>query len=377
MFSNVGDVMGDWAESPRIRVVELFSLFVLVIFTIAMYRILTPFVLDIVVAMVLSMIFRPVYRFCRSLLAGRTRLASFITIVLIGIVVALPIGIIGLLVYSEAVSTYSRIANQWPGWLSAATSFDPIAWLRQSPLLEPYLSDFQSVSVGRTLQEALRSGSQFFLTVTRQSFVNISQSLFHLFIVMLLLFFLFVDGARLLAWAYHIVPMANHELRELSREAGRMTSATLLSTLVIGLMEAAFGVTLFSIFGIPSPFLWGMVILVFSMIPVVGSNLIIAPAGILLLLQGRVIAGLILIVIGFGGIAASQNVVKPWLLGGRAGLHPAIVLLATIGGIAWLGLIGVLLGPVIASLAIVVWRQFGRRYRRELERKSKGEEEQG
>lgn len=355
---------------PRVRVVELFTLFVLVVFTLALYRILTPFILDIFVAIVLAMIFRPVYRVIRGVVAGKQRIASFLSIIVIGVVVAIPLGVVGLLVYSEAVDTYFRIAERWPSWLADASAFNPVEWLRNLSILEPYLESLESVSIGEALQQTLRSGSQFLLNITRQSFVSVSQSVFHAFIVALLVFFLFVDGPKLLAWCYHILPIANHELREIFREAGRMTSATLLSTLVIGLLEGTYGTILFAVFGLPAPFLWGVVIVVLSMIPVVGSNLVIMPAGIVLFLQGRILSAIILIVLGFGGVAVSQNLVKPWLLGGRAGLHPAIVLLATIGGIAWLGLIGVLVGPVVASLCMVVWRQFSRRYRGELERKS-------
>ena len=68
-----------------------------------------------------------------------------------------------------------------------------------------------------------------------------------------------------------------------------------------------------------------------------------------------------MILLGLGGVAITQNVVKPKLLGDRTGLNPALALLATIGGIAWLGLIGFLVGPLLASLFIVVWQQFGKR----------------
>jgi predicted PurR-regulated permease PerM len=78
---------------------------------------------------------------------------------------------------------------------------------------------------------------------------------------------------------------------------------------------------------------------------------------------------LLLIGLGFGGVALTQNVVKPKLLGDRAGLHPGLVLLSTIGGIAWLGLIGFLVGPLLAALFIIVWEQFAKRYSQALSTK--------
>jgi predicted PurR-regulated permease PerM len=173
---------------------------------------------------------------------------------------------------------------------------------------------------------------------------------------------------------YEVLPVANRELEEITDEAQRTTSATLISTLAIGLVEGTFGSVLFALFGLPAPLLWGVIILIISMIPMVGTNLVLVPAAVVVMLQGRILAGLAMMLIGLGGVTVSQNVLKPALLGGRSGLHPAIVLLATIGGLAWLGLIGVLVGPILASLFIVVWRQFGMRYEEELEGKREREE---
>jgi predicted PurR-regulated permease PerM len=106
---------------------------------------------------------------------------------------------------------------------------------------------------------------------------------------------------------------------------------------------------------------------VISMVPLVGTNLILVPAGTVLILQGRVVAGLVIILVGLAGVAVTQNIIKPKLLGDRSGLHPALALLAILGGIAWLGIVGFVIGPLLVSLFIVIWEQFGRRYRSALD----------
>ena len=58
------------------------------------------------------------------------------------------------------------------------------------------------------------------------------------------------------------------------------------------------------------------------------------------------------------GTIFSQNILRPKLIGDRTGLHPALVLVSTIGGLSWLGLIGFLVGPIIATLFVVIWEQF-------------------
>ena len=71
--------------------------------------------------------------------------------------------------------------------------------------------------------------------------------------------------------------------------------------------------------------------------------------------------GVGLIVVGVAGAVISQNVLRPKLVGDRSGLHPALVLVATLGGLAWMGLIGFVIGPILATLATIAWEQFANR----------------
>ena len=163
---------------------------------------------------------------------------------------------------------------------------------------------------------------------------------------------------------YDTIPFSDRDIDQIAAETFSTTSATLISTIIIGFLEGMLAAVLFIACGLPSPFFWGVITMVLSMIPLIGSNLIIIPAGI------ATIAGGSVVFIGFVGVAITQNIVKPKLLGDRTGLHPALALLATIGGIAWLGLIGFLVGPVLAALFIVVWRQFAKRYKTLLDGKN-------
>jgi predicted PurR-regulated permease PerM len=358
----------------RIRIVELFSLLLLIVLSYAFYRVMAPFLLDLFLAIVAASLFFGFYRRVTRLIGGRQRLGAFLTTVILVLLVAIPVSVVAVLVYTQAVSTASRLAEQWPGWMERLATIDVEAFLGGLPVIGEYVGDLRPIQLQQSLREILQVSSNVVLQVSRQSVITLSEALFHGFITVVLLFFLFVDGPTLQRRMYEVLPVANRELQEITDEAQRTTAATLISTLAIGLVEGTFGSVLFALFGLPAPLLWGVIILIISMIPMVGTNLVLVPAAFVVMLQGRILAGLAMMLIGFGGVTVSQNVLKPALLGGRSGLHPAIVLLATIGGLAWLGLIGVLVGPILASLFIVVWRQFGMRYEQELEGKREREE---
>jgi len=353
-------------EGPRIRVIEIFFLLIVVSLTYGFFLVMRPFILDIFLAAVFTSVLFPFFTRVSRRVGGRTGLASFLVVALVFFVVAVPASFIGILVYSEAISGYNAVIAQAPQLAARLSDITLLDWAGDIPIVGEYLQEIESVELSETFRDAVRAGSNFVLTATQRSFVSASSALINFIVILLLMFFFFQTGRQLLMSVYNVVPMPNRELREIAQETRRTTTATLISTLLIGIMEGLYGAVLFLIFGLPSAFLWGVIIMVLSMIPLIGTNLVLVPAGIILIAAGRVFSGLAMIVLGLGGVAVTQNVIKPKLLGDRSGLHPALALLSTIGGIAWLGLIGFLVGPLIASLFLVIWQQFAIRYRHEL-----------
>ena len=354
-------------DRPGIRILELSFLLLLAVLTYAFYRVMQPFLLDIFIAVMFAAVLFPLCERLGKRLGNRIVLASILVVLLAFVTVAVPVSIIGVLVYSEAVEAYSALANRLPELTSFLGDISILDWVSRVPLLTNYVGEIDSLALSDLIRDAVSLGSNFIITATQRSFVSVSTALIHFALVLLLMFFLFSGGRKMVVAIYNVLPIPNRELREIAEEMRRTTSATLISTVLIGLIEGSYGAILFLIFGLPSPFLWGLIIMILSMIPVIGTNLVLVPAGIVMAVSGRVFAGIALVILGLAGVAITQNVVKPKLLGDRSGLHPALVLLATIGGIAWLGLVGFLVGPLVASLFLVVWQQFGKRYRSELD----------
>ena len=350
--------------SSNIRVLEIAFVAILVGITWAFYRVMAPFILDIFLAVVLANVFGGVFRRFTQWFRGRRIPAASVTVLITLVTIAVPVAVIGFVVASDAVAGYSQLVEVLPSMDVPLSQTALYQWISGIPLVGDRVTEFADLRVEQLIEEGLRVSSNFVITLTQRSFASVTQAVLNFIVVLLLMFFFFLDGPRLVRGIYDAAPMENAELEEMVHEGLRTTSATLISTVIIGLMEGAFGTVLFLIFNIPSPFLWGVVIVILSMLPLIGTNLVITPAGIIIAVLGRPFAGILLVALGYGGVAITQNLVKPKLMGDRTGLHPAVVLLATIGGIAWLGIIGFLVGPVVASLFIVIWRQFATRYRK-------------
>jgi predicted PurR-regulated permease PerM len=342
---------------------EIIFLLVLVAFSLAFLRLIEPFLLSIFLAVVLANIFRGTYRRIRDR-TDRPRLAAALTTTVIILVVMIPVAVVTGLVTAEVIGVAEMIRGNWDSAGVAELLQDISGRLENVPVVGAFIQHTPNLELDleATVREILKTSSDYILRLTQRSLGNITSAVFSFLVMLLLVFFLFLDGERIVKHLKRLAPMSNRDLDQISAELFNTTSATLISTIVIGLMEGALATLLFLVFGLPSPFLWGVITLVLSMIPLVGTNIVLIPAGLLTMLTGRPLAGATIIIVGVAGVTITQNVVRPKLVGDRTGLHPALALLATIGGIAWLGLIGFLVGPVVASLFIVTWRLFGRRY---------------
>lgn len=356
-------------------IIDAFFVLVLVGLTIATYRVLAPFIIDIVLAFILANIFWRVYAFFRRLFNRKKGLASLVTVLLILIVLGGILAFLIIIIKNEISGGVESLKSWWPELREQLKGVKIGGFLQRLPFLQEISRNNGPVELNNVIEQALSRSSSLLMQLVSKSFTSLSNFILHLVFTFFILFFVFIDGKKLVARVKSLIPLSDQDTDELTKEMAVMTRATVVSTLIIGLIEGTFGGIIFTVFRLPSPVLWGVIILFMSLIPIIGANVVLVPAGIITIISGRYFAGGAIIAMGLAGIATTQNIIKPKLLGGRSGLHPMIVLLSTLGGIAWLGIIGFLLGPMIAALFIVIWKQFGKRFQAELQ--SKNEDQNG
>jgi predicted PurR-regulated permease PerM len=117
----------------------------------------------------------------------------------------------------------------------------------------------------------------------------------------------------------------------------------------------------FWILGLPNALFWSVVTAALAILPVVGSGLVWGPAAIVLIIQGRPLAGILLIIWGAVVVGSADNFIRPLIYRRWAQVHPLITLIGAIAGVSHFGLLGLLIGP----LALSYFFELGRMYREE------------
>jgi predicted PurR-regulated permease PerM len=161
--------------------------------------------------------------------------------------------------------------------------------------------------------------------------------------------------------AEDMLPLARRHTHALFEEFRRVGRTTLLGTVVTGVSQgllAAFG---YWVFGLPEAGFFGALTAVASLLPAVGTMLVWMPAGVFLLATGHVWSGVLeliyggLIVVGF-----CDYILRPRLVGGHGEMPALLTFVSLFGGVEVFGLIGLILGPLLMSIAVALLRIYAK-----------------
>ena len=327
--------------------------------TAAFVGMIQPFLMAIFWAAMLALIFYRPYRILRWRLHGRENLAATLSSILIILIVVVPGFFILLALVNESVNVYQNIqTGEWD--LARVVDFIET----QSPRLEEALS-----MVGLSPDKLRENVSNFAVKATglvADRVFNYTQNALsftaQFFLMLYVLFFFLRDGRKMLNAAINVVPLGNKWERTLIERFASVARATLKGTLIVAVVQGSIGGLMFAILGIEGALFWGVMMTILSLLPVGGSAIVWAPAAAILAWQGLWGKAIALVIVGTLGIGLIDNILRPILVGRDTKMPDFLVLLATLGGIAWFGLSGFVLGPVIAALFLTFWQTAGKEY---------------
>jgi predicted PurR-regulated permease PerM len=146
-------------------------------------------------------------------------------------------------------------------------------------------------------------------------------------------------------------------------EARRGLTGVFNGQILMSVLQGFLGGIGFLIAGLPNPVLWGALMALFALLPVLGTFMIWVPAGIYLLITGHVWQGVFLLSYGVVLILLIVDTfLRPKLLGHSSDLHPIFVLVGVLGGAAVFGFIGLFLGPLLVGVMVSVLKVWEQEY---------------
>ena len=340
----------------REHIFLIFILFLTFLSFYFLYQILSPFLPSIFWAILLAMVFYPVFQKLQRLLKKREFLSAMTMTLLVILVIVLPFSLLIVSLANEVVGAYHGLeemikTGRLETHLEEIRRISLFNWTWER--LNQYLDLSQADPPGLILKN-LQQISTFLFNQTSKIITGLSTFVIGFFFTLLSLYYLFKDGDRLFGRLKEILPIPARERDLLILRIKEMVYATIYGGLLIAIIQGVLGGVIFWILGISSPILWGTAMAFFSFIPIGGTALIWVPAVILLFVQGAFLKGIILLGLGIFGISMVDNLLRPFFISAKTNIHPLLLFFAVLGGIQAFGLVGLVVGPLIATLCLTL-----------------------
>jgi predicted PurR-regulated permease PerM len=193
-----------------------------------------------------------------------------------------------------------------------------------------------------------------------------SNAMLGLFFMMLAMYFVLRHWPRIATRAAAALPLRPDYTHSLFAEFRRVGRTTLLGTVATGLAQGVLATIGYAIAGAPDPLFFGATTALASLIPAVGTLLVWVPLGVVLILTGHAAHGVLELVWGAAIVVGiSDYVVRPRLVKGGGGTPALVTFAALFGGVDVFGLEGLILGPVLMSMAVAILRIYGQELERD------------
>jgi len=332
--------------------------FILILTIIFLFMIRKLLLVTLLSAIAAAMLW-PLSQFLQQRFRFRKSWSCTLLLLMVVVMVVFPLAALFGIIVAEAISIGESAAPWIQQQIAEQSSID--AFFRQFPFYEA-ISPYKAFILEKGGE--LVSKISNLLVNTLSAFTISTVNAFFLFFVFLYsLFFFLKDGDQILNKVLYYLPLDSADKQKILARFTSVTRATLKGTLVVGILQGSLNGLIFGIFGIKSALFWGAVMSFLSVIPMVGSPLVWIPAILIEFAYGHWLKALGLWIFCGLLVGSLDNLLRPRLVGKDTKMHELIILLSTLGGIGLFGIIGIVIGPLIAALFVTIWEIYGETFK--------------
>lgn len=343
-------------KGARIAFLIFFGVLVAAFFYMA-----APLMKAAFLALIIAVIFHPVYIFFLKLFRQHNYIAAVVTTVLSFCVVLVPVVIVVALLASNIVEFATRLAEQLQSGQLAPVA-DQLGqtisgWISSIPGGGEIVFDLRA-----TVVSALKEVGGFLYQFSPKMLATTAKLGINLVVLVIFLVVFFAEGSKLFAWLIRALPFSVSHQEEISREIRLMISAILLGMIATAIAQGLLIGLGFWVAGFSEPLMWCLIAILAAFIPIVGAASCYIGAVIVLLAMGRSHAAIMFLIYGILFVSSVDNIVKPFAMRGRMRVHPVLLFIALLGGVRAFGPIGVVFGPVLLAVFLASLRIYQREF---------------
>lgn len=319
------------------------------------YLIFKPFLSPILLGIIFSIVFYPTYLKLLNYTKGRKSVASLVTCLLITLIIIIPLFYITAVFTSELTSAFGRFdrvmqsgtyKDLFPLWDNPSLQN---FFKKVSRHLEAFQIDLKTISIN-----AAKEVGAYSFQIMTGAVANLTIFLIDIVLMLFTMYYLLKDSDMIALEIKGLIPLKKEHRERIFTRLKDIIYATLYGTITAGAAQGFLGGLAFWAIGLGSPVIWGVVMGLLALIPVMGAFFVWIPATLILLIQGHYLKAAMLFFWGSIVISLVDNLIWPTLVSGRAMLHPLATFFSMLGGIIVFGPIGLFVGPFVVALLVIM-----------------------
>lgn len=318
------------------------KIFWVVIILLAIRRLLMlmePYMLAIQGSIIISILSYPIYLFFKRKF-HKQGLAAFSTLFTVFVIVLIPIAMLTIGLVNQA----SNIAKSDENYIE---------------LTENAIAELgYDVEIGDDGLQLLERGRALIFDNLLNILNRATSLLLNMFIFFFLMYYMLIYAKQIVGFIKKFLPFDKRKNDDFVIDSAQIIRAVTFGAVLTAVIQGILGGLGFLIVGLNSPLFWGFVMAVLSLLPLVGSWLVWGPAVIFLFITGEIWPAIILTVWGVIIVSQSDNLIKPIITSRLGKVHPVVILLGVFGGLALYGVVGILSGPIILGLIVLLVQYF-------------------
>ncbi|USD64793.1 AI-2E family transporter [Vibrio sp. SCSIO 43136] len=324
----------------------------------ACYLLVAPYINSIVLAFIISLLMFPVHEWIEKKLPKYPNSSAVISCLFLTVIIVLPLlAVFGAIVQQAAVVSQNVYTWGTNGGMQEALNHPYVTTLFD--FINEYLP-FDAIEPQQIAQKIAEFLSQFgtqLVAISAKILGDATNFLMDFFLMLFVLFFLLRDHDKIITSIRHIIPLSRSQEDRLLEEIEQVSKSAVLGSFLTAIAQGVAGGFGMWLAGFPGLF-WGTMMGFASFIPVVGTALIWVPATFYLFVSGDTNWGIFLLIWSVAIVGSIDNVLRPLLMQGSAGMNTLMIFFSLLGGIQLFGLVGLIYGPLIFAITIVLFNLY-------------------
>ncbi|HEU4677554.1 MAG TPA: AI-2E family transporter [Candidatus Paceibacterota bacterium] len=307
------------------------------------WQLVAPVISAVALAAIVATICYPMYeRLLPRMPRKSPTLAALVSLLIVLIVIVIPLVLLSSLLLREAISIYTLFSQG-----DRLSIVEPLNQLNRA--VQTFIPTF-SIDAVSVVQQA----AQFFVNNLVSIFAGTASTIFLFFIALIAVFYFFRDGRYFTAYLVSMSPLSDDNDTLILEKLARAVRSVALGSVFVAIIQGILTAIGLSLFGFDRAILWGVVASVGALVPSVGTSVVFIPSVIYLFMTGQTMSALGVALWGLLAVGLIDNLLGPYLMSRGNHMHPLVLLLSVLGGVALFGPIGFVLGPVVMSLFLVL-----------------------